>query len=60
LTDVIALYEAQLQRTTSDSDVAKQIVGKQTVPQGVSPAELAAWIITGRMLINLDEFITRE
>ena len=60
LAEVIALYETQLQRTTADSEVAKQIVGKQTVPQGVSPAELAAWVIVGRTLINLDEFITRE
>ncbi len=38
---------------------AKSLVGSTSVPN-VETAELAAWIATARILINLDEFITRE
>jgi Protein of unknown function (DUF1553)/Protein of unknown function (DUF1549)/Planctomycete cytochrome C len=60
LSDVIALYNAQHKRAEANHEAAKQIIGKQLAPEGTSPAELAAWIIVGRTLINLDEFITRE
>ena len=30
------------------------------VPEGVSRADLAAWVGVSRVLLNLDEFITRE
>ena len=60
LADVIALYEAQLKWAEADDDATEQIVEKQVVPEGTSALELAAWIIVGRTLINLDEFITRE
>ena len=36
------------------------IAGKQPVPQGVSQAEIAAWTVVCRTLMNLDEFITRD
>ena len=29
-------------------------------PEGVSAAEAAAWTAVSRVLVNLDEFITRE
>jgi hypothetical protein len=35
------------------------MVGEQAVA-GLPNAELAAWIAAVRVLINLDEFITRE
>ena len=60
LKEVIALYEGQARRAAADEKAAMQIVGKQAIPDGSTPAELAAWIIVGRTLINLDEFITRE
>ncbi len=40
-------------------DSAKAAVGKFQ-PQGVSTADAAAWIATARIILNLDEFITRE
>ena len=40
-------------------DEAKKLVGNTTV-NGFSPDETAAWIATSRILLNLDEFITRE
>jgi hypothetical protein len=30
------------------------------LPSGINPRELAAWITVARVLLNLDEFITRE
>ncbi len=32
----------------------------QEIPLGIEPAEAAAWIAVARVLLNLDEFITRE
>ena len=40
-------------------DEAKKLLGHTTV-SGSSPDETAAWIATARILLNLDEFITRE
>lgn len=40
-------------------DDAKKLVGSSTI-SGSSPDESAAWIATARILLNLDEFITRE
>ena len=41
------------------ADEAKAAAGA-TVPEGVPVAEAAAWAATARILLNLDEFITRE
>ena len=60
LPHVIELYEAQVKRAEANDEATTQIVGKQVVPEGASTVELAAWIIVGRTLINLDEFITRD
>jgi hypothetical protein len=30
------------------------------LPEGVAPSQAAAWTLVGRVLLNLDEFITRE
>jgi len=35
-------------------------VGRAPVPEGIDPAELAAWTAVGRALLNLSEAITRE
>ncbi len=40
-------------------DDAKKLIGSSTI-SGSSPDESAAWIATARILLNLDEFITRE
>ena len=41
-----------------ESEAQKLIDG--AVVSGAAPVEAAAWIATTRLLINLDEFITRE
>ncbi len=40
-------------------DEAKKLLGKTTI-SGSSPDEASAWIATARIILNLDEFITRE
>jgi len=49
----------QRSRYAAQPDAAKEIA-PANLPQGVSPAEAAAWTATARVLLNLDEFITRE
>jgi Protein of unknown function (DUF1553)/Protein of unknown function (DUF1549)/Planctomycete cytochrome C len=60
LGDLVTLFDDQVRLTLQDEAAAKQIVGSETLPQGTSAAELAAWIGVGRTVLNLDEFITRE
>jgi hypothetical protein len=43
-----------------DEAAAKSVLGKTTLPANTSASDLAAWIIVGRTLMNLDEFITKE
>jgi mono/diheme cytochrome c family protein len=38
---------------------APEVIGPYQ-PAGVAPAEAAAWVTTVRMMMNLDEFLTRE
>jgi len=53
------LYNEQLKLTQQSSKAAKQLIGKQKLPENVTAAELATWIVISRTLLNLDEFITR-
>ncbi len=62
-----ALFDEQLQLMQGDSAAAREVVGsakptdgRPRASGGTSEAELAAWIMVGRTLLNLDEFITRE
>ena len=60
LQDIMDLYRDQYQLLEQDQQAVAAIVGKTKLPDQASPAEMAAWIIVGRTLMNLDEFITRE
>jgi hypothetical protein len=40
--------------------MANSLVGDSTEAVGSTQTELAAWVSIARLLINLDEFITRE
>jgi hypothetical protein len=37
-----------------------QAAAGDKLPKGVAPADAAAWVATARILLNLDEFLTRE
>ena len=50
-----------LRQTFADQpDEAQKLVGSAPSLSGFSSADQAAWIATSRIIINLDEFITRE
>lgn len=51
-------YEEQKKLNEKDAEALKQLT-PNPVP-GVQPAEVAAWTGLSRVLMNLDEFITRE
>lgn len=53
------LYQDQIQLLKSDQGAVSQLTNSQTIPAGSTPQEVAAWIIIGRVLMNLDEFVTR-
>ena len=59
-TAVTELYNTQLALAKSDLKAAGTIIGDRPRPEGVGLPELAAWIMVGRTLMNLDEFITKE
>ncbi|MGH9630593.1 MAG: PSD1 and planctomycete cytochrome C domain-containing protein [Bryobacteraceae bacterium] len=51
-------YDQQLSILQKDPDSARELM--PLPPEGVEPIEAAAWTGVGRVLLNLDEFITRE
>ena len=48
------------QKALFEKDEKSMSVVAPYVPEGVSRADLAAWVGVSRVLMNLDEFITRE
>ena len=60
LRTVSDLYQSQRGLLEKDPAAAQAIIGNGDRPADVSPAELAAWVMVGRTLMNLDEFVTRE
>ncbi|MFO0844560.1 MAG: PSD1 and planctomycete cytochrome C domain-containing protein [Gemmataceae bacterium] len=53
------LLTRQREALVADEREAKSLVG-DTAVKGVATAEQAAWVQLARVLLNLDEFITRE
>jgi hypothetical protein len=56
------LYEAGLQKYRDDPEAAKQLLsqGESKNPDGLDPAEHAAWTIVASTILNLDETLTRN
>ena len=54
------LYATQLAALRADDASAAKVIGDQPLPDGVSRAELGAWITVARTVMNTDEFITRS
>ncbi len=44
----------------TQTEAAKKLLGGGEAPQNVAPSEAAAWMATLRIMMNMDEFITRE
>jgi hypothetical protein len=63
--DLAALLERQRQRAAPGAPNITDLLGggadvRAALAAGVPAAELAAWTIAARVLLNLDETITRE
>jgi hypothetical protein len=56
---VLNYLRQQTEEFSADAASASKASGPE-LPDGVVPAEAAAWTALSRALINLDEFITRE
>ncbi|MBS0204900.1 MAG: PSD1 domain-containing protein [Planctomycetes bacterium] len=59
LTALSGMLQESREWYRSRAELAAKFVGPDAAP-GISVDENAAWIATARILINLDEFITRE
>ena len=59
MTTLANLYHDQISLCRSNVENAATLVGDRK-PAGVDDAEAAAWVLIGRILLNLDEFLTRE
>jgi hypothetical protein len=53
------LYDEQLMGARSDPKATEDLIGNLAIPDGVQPAELAAWYAVATALLNLDETITK-
>jgi len=56
------LYQKHLQEYMSEPAAAQKLLtaGEHPVPKGLNPTELAAWTSVARVILNLNETITRE
>jgi hypothetical protein len=60
LQDVALLCGQLRKQMNAHPAVAAEVVGHQPTPTELAAEELAVWVLVGRTLLNLDEFITRE
>ena len=60
-TSLLTFLNVQRTEAASDTAAAQKFthVGNAPVPKGVDPAELAAWTEVCRVVLNLDETITK-
>ena len=57
---VTKYLESQLSQLTENQENANAIVGERPFPKTVATSTAAAWVALGRVVLNLDEFITKE
>ena len=57
---ILGYWERTRKFCAEDPDAAKAIGGGDPPPEDVDAAELAAWVMVARTLLNLDEFVTKE
>ena len=59
---LVALYRENLDIYRRDLSAAKSLAASgltAPIPDGMDPAELAAWVVVGNVLLNLDEAVTK-
>ncbi|HBL47887.1 PSD1 and planctomycete cytochrome C domain-containing protein [Gimesia sp.] len=53
------LHEEQTKLLEADQTAVSDLTNQLQIPEGSTPKEVATWIMIGRVLMNLDEFVTR-
>jgi mono/diheme cytochrome c family protein len=53
------LFDAQQEAGRADAKAVAQLLKTYPAPQGIAPAEFAAWYAVATALLNLDEMITK-
>ncbi len=59
LNDLKSFYDKELSNYQENQSQAHQLLGDAKAPEGVAPAEMAAYTLTANVLLNLDETITK-
>jgi hypothetical protein len=59
LATLTRLHQELIKAAQAKPDEAAKLLGNQK-PANVDPAEAAAWLALARVIMNLDEFVTRE
>jgi len=59
LAQLRAIFQEAGERYRSDSQAARELIGKRPIPAGATAADWAAWFSVCHVLLNLDETITK-
>ena len=59
LSKLAALWKTEHETFKENVELAREVVGGEP-PEGVALAQAASWVLLGRTILNLDEFVTRE
>lgn len=57
---VTEFYRRQFDALSRDEAAAKEVLGDSPMPESANLAETASWVAVARVLLNTDEFITKE
>lgn len=57
---VTAFYQSQFEQLAGDEQAARDILGNSVIPKTAGLVETASWVAVARVLLNTDEFITKE
>ncbi len=62
ITDVVALYNSELAHYQKDLAAAQKLAAEPLgkLPEGIDPAEAAAWTVVSNVLLNLDGVLTKR
>jgi hypothetical protein len=62
LTELVEAYRDELTHYRSDTDAAKKLTSGGTMPldEKLERPELAAWMMTANVVLNLDEVVTKN
>jgi hypothetical protein len=59
---LVSLYQQQLKGFEQDPVAAEKLLAQGTAerPSDLDKSKLAAWMVVGNVLLNLDETVTKE